>query len=72
MGLRFYANPRLAVANHAVSGRSSKSFVDEGRLAAILAVIKPGDILAIQFGHNDQKLEDPLRYTEPWTTYRTI
>lgn len=30
----------------------------------------PGDFLLIQFGHNDQKLEDPLRYTEPHTEYR--
>ncbi|MBT2250311.1 rhamnogalacturonan acetylesterase [Arthrobacter sp. BHU FT2] len=70
MGLPYYLTPLLAVSNHAVSGRSSKSFVDEGRLAAILAEIKAGDILLIQFGHNDQKAEDPKRYTEPWTTYQ--
>ncbi|MFF7792702.1 GDSL-type esterase/lipase family protein [Streptomyces sp. NPDC007991] len=58
------------VANHAQNGRSSKSFVDEGRLKAILAVIQPGDLLLCQFGHNDEKSEDPTRYTEPWTTYQ--
>lgn len=70
MGLPYYVTPRLAVSNHAMSGRSSKSFIDEGRLASILAVIKAGDILVTQFGHNDQKAEDPKRYTEPWTTYK--
>lgn len=70
MALPFFLTPRLSVSNHAVNGRSSKSFVDEGRLDPILAAIRPGDLLLVQFGHNDQKSEDPARYTEPWTTYR--
>ncbi|WP_418027993.1 rhamnogalacturonan acetylesterase [Paenibacillus sp. JJ1722] len=59
----------VCVDNHAVSGRSSKSFVDEGRLGVILGEIKAGDFLFIQFGHNDQK-PDPERATEPFTTYK--
>jgi lysophospholipase L1-like esterase len=59
----------VCVDNHAVSGRSSKSFVDEGRLDVILGEIKAGDFLFIQFGHNDQK-PDPERATEPFTTYK--
>lgn len=70
MALPFFLTPSLAVANHAVNGRSSKSFVDEGRLAAILGVIRPGDLLIVQFGHNDEKSDDPTRYTEPWSTYQ--
>lgn len=70
MALPFFLNPSLTVANHAVNGRSSKSFVDEGRLAAILAVIRAGDLLVVQFGHNDEKSEDPTRFTEPWSTYQ--
>ena len=66
----FYLNPRVRTENHALSGRSSKSFVEEGRLDTILAALKHGDILLAQFGHNDQKKEDPKRYTEPWTTYQ--
>jgi lysophospholipase L1-like esterase len=66
----FLRSSRLAVANHAVNGRSSKSFVDEGRLEVILSAIRPGDFLLIQFGHNDEKVEDPTRYTEPWSTYQ--
>jgi lysophospholipase L1-like esterase len=53
-----------------VNGRSSKSFVDEGRLDVILGAIRPGDLLLVQFGHNDSKTADPARYTEPWTTYQ--
>lgn len=56
--------------NRAIGGRSSKSFVDEGRLAAILSVIKPGDYLFVQFGHNDV-YRDVRLYTDPYTSYKT-
>ena len=52
--LQDYMPDGIKVANHAISGRSSKSFVDEGRLATILSSIKEGDYFLIQFGHNDQ------------------
>ncbi|MEV5547854.1 rhamnogalacturonan acetylesterase [Streptomyces sp. NPDC052309] len=70
MAAPFFLRGEPVVANHAVNGRSSKSFVDEGRLDAILGSIRPGDFLLIQFAHNDEKKEDPARYTEPWTTYQ--
>ncbi|MHC0431312.1 rhamnogalacturonan acetylesterase [Streptomyces sp. O3] len=70
MALPFFLHKNLTVANHAVNGRSSKSFIDEGRLAPILDAITPGDLLLVQFGHNDSKSADPDRYTEPWTTYQ--
>ncbi|WP_369257525.1 rhamnogalacturonan acetylesterase [Streptomyces sp. R35] len=70
MAFPFFLHEDLKVANHAVNGRSSKSFVDEGRLDVILEAIRPGDFLLIQFGHNDEKSADPTRYTEPWTTYQ--
>ncbi|GGK86286.1 rhamnogalacturonan acetylesterase [Streptomyces flaveus] len=70
MALPFFLRRDLQVANHAVNGRSSKSFVDEGRLDVILGAIRPGDLLLVQFGHNDSKTADPARYTEPWTTYQ--
>ncbi|MEU4240640.1 rhamnogalacturonan acetylesterase [Actinoplanes sp. NPDC026619] len=60
----------IAVQNAALSGASSKSFYDLGRLDLILAAIKPGDVLLVSFGHNDEKTEDPARYTEPWTTFQ--
>lgn len=60
----------IVVANHAVSGRSSKSFIDEGRLDVILSEMKANDFLFIQFGHNDQK-PDEERATDPATTYKS-
>ncbi|KUN78652.1 rhamnogalacturonan acetylesterase [Streptomyces bungoensis] len=70
MALPFFLAKDVTVADHAMNGRSSKSFVEEGRLDAILAVIRPGDILLVQFAHNDEKATDPARYTEPWTSYQ--
>ena len=57
------------VQNHAKNGRSTKSFMDEGRLQAIERNIGAGDFLFIQFGHNDEKKEDPTRYTEPFSSF---
>ncbi|MFD0314194.1 rhamnogalacturonan acetylesterase [Streptomyces flavalbus] len=70
MALPFFLKHDTRVANHAVNGRSSKSFVDEGRLDVVLGAIRPGDLLLVQFAHNDEKKDDPTRYTEPWTTYQ--
>ena len=60
----------ITIENHAVNGRSSKSFIDEGRWEAVLEKLNPGDYLFIQFGHNDQKIQAPTRYTNPFTGYR--
>lgn len=59
---------RIIVDNHAVNGRSSKSFIDEGRWKTVLDKIKPGDYVFIQFGHNDEK-PDHKRHTDPETTF---
>jgi lysophospholipase L1-like esterase len=56
------------VINLAANGRSSKSFIDEGRWAEALA--KRGDYYLIQFGHNDEPGKGPERETDPNTTYR--
>lgn len=61
---RFFDQNRVAIVNRAISGRSSKSFINEGALDGILADIKSGDYLLIQFGHNDAKKEDPTRYAD--------
>ncbi|TDC61078.1 GDSL-type esterase/lipase family protein [Streptomyces hainanensis] len=55
----------VTIANHAIGGRSSRSFIAEGRLQAILDQIQPGDYLFVQFGHNDATLSRPERYTPP-------
>jgi lysophospholipase L1-like esterase len=67
---RFFA-PDIAMANHAESGETLKSFLTELRLDKILSTIKPGDWLLIQFGHNDQKTQWPQTYVEAATTYRS-
>ncbi len=57
------------VRNHAAGGRSSRSFIEEGRLDPIAKALRKGDVLLIQFGHNDAKYEDPRRYNEPAQAY---
>lgn len=59
----------IIIDNHAVNGRSSKSFIDEGRWDAVLQKMQPGDYLFIQFGHNDEKINSAERYTKPGTTF---
>jgi lysophospholipase L1-like esterase len=66
--LPLYLKHDVAVANHAQSGHSSKSFIHEGRLDAILDEMKEGDYLFIQFGHNDEKAGED-RFTDPATSY---
>lgn len=44
---------KITVENHAIGGRSSRSFLTEGRWDAILTKVHPGDFVLIQFGHND-------------------
>src|SRR5690606_32709276 len=61
----------IRVENHAVNGRSTKSFRDEGRWDSVQQRIKPGDYVLIQFGHNDQKIESPDRYAAADTDYRS-
>lgn len=70
MALPFFLAHRLRVANHAVNGRSSKSFIDEGRLTALLDGVRRDDLVLVQFGHNDEKTDDPARGTDPYTTYQ--
>ncbi|WP_313581442.1 rhamnogalacturonan acetylesterase [Chishuiella sp.] len=60
----------ISIQNHATNGRSSKSFRTEGRWNKVYKQLKKGDYVIIQFGHNDQKFEDPERFTNPATQYR--
>ncbi|MGP3984500.1 rhamnogalacturonan acetylesterase [Streptomyces sp. KR80] len=60
-----YFTRNITVANHAIGGRSSRTFIEQGRLAAIHQVIRPGDYLFVQFGHNDASASRPDRYTPP-------
>ena len=64
-----YLEGAINVDNHAVNGRSSKSFIDEGRWEKVREQIRPGDYVIIQFGHNDEKAKSPDRYTVPGSTF---
>jgi lysophospholipase L1-like esterase len=66
---RFF-RPGVAVANHAESGETLKSFITGLRLAKLLGQMKAGDYLFMQFGHNDMKEHWPQTYVEPFTTYK--
>jgi lysophospholipase L1-like esterase len=66
----FLDKNKITVCDRAISGRSSKSFYDEGAWNPIFDSLKKGDYVFIQFGHNDSKKEDPSRYTEPFTAYK--
>ena len=61
--------PGVEIANHAMAGRSSKSFLAEGRLIPIEKAIQPGDLLLIQFTHNDRS-DLTWRHTEPEGSFR--
>ena len=58
-----FLSEEIRVDNHAVNGRSTKSFIDEGRWDKVRQQIKKGDYVFIQFGHNDEKA-DPKRHTD--------
>ncbi|AZK49128.1 G-D-S-L family lipolytic protein [Paenibacillus lentus] len=60
-----YFTDDVRIDNRAIGGRSSRSFVFEGRLDEILQAIRPGDYLLVQFGHNDATISRPERYTSP-------
>ncbi|UTN03426.1 rhamnogalacturonan acetylesterase [Flavobacterium bizetiae] len=60
----------IVVVNKAVNGRSTKSFINEKRWDSIYKKLKKGDYVFIEFGHNDEKIEDSTRYTNPHTSYR--
>lgn len=69
-GLQIYLKPDVQLVNYARNGRSTKSFIDEGRLKRIEEEIQEGDLLLIQFGHNDEKMEDPTRGTLPFESFQ--
>ncbi len=64
----FFNMDSVVIDNHAVNGRSSKSFLGENRWEPVISQVQAGDYVIIQFGHNDQK-EDEARHTDPFTTY---
>lgn len=65
-----FMTSNVIIKNHAVNGRSTRSFIDEKRWDSIYNKLEKGNYVFIQFGHNDQKENDPKRYTNPTTAYR--
>ncbi len=63
--LDIYLRPGITVHDHAKNGRSAKSFLAEGLWEPVYQALQPGDLLLIQFGHNDEKEYDPERYSSP-------
>ena len=68
MVLSGFFTENVKVDNHALNGRSSKSFIDEGHWQDVIDKVRPGDYVFIQFGHNDEKPKAD-RHTDPGTTF---
>ena len=66
----YFDEKKVKIDNRAQNGRSTKSFIDEGRWQKIVDDLKAGDYVFIEFGHNDEKTEDLSRYAAPNTDYR--
>ncbi len=69
-GLTWYLKDDVYLKSFAVNGRSTRSFINEGRLDLIAEEIGTGDFFLIEFGHNDEKSNDPARYADAFTDYR--
>ena len=68
--LQPFFKDNIVIENKAVNGRSTKSFINEKRWDSIYKKLKKGDYVFIEFGHNDEKIEDSTRFTNPHTSYR--
>ena len=62
---KFFSQDKVRIENQAQNGRSTKSFIAEGRWQAIVDKLKKGDYVFIQFGHNDESKDKGDRYTPP-------
>lgn len=60
-----FVSDRVLVDNRSIGGRSSRSFINQGRLDEVLRLVRPGDYVYVQFGHNDATYTVPDRYTPP-------
>ena len=61
--------PGTDVVNLAMAGRSTRTFLAENRLQPAAEYARPGDLMLIQFAHNDENEKKPERYAAPWTDY---
>ena len=66
---QYFDVDRVRVVNLARNGRSTRSFLTEGRWDALLEEVRAGDYVFIQFGHNDEKSDNPSVYADPQKDY---
>lgn len=67
--LHYFFNDSVVIENCAQNGRSSKSFIEEKSWEKVYLKLKKDDYVIIQFGHNDEKIKDSMRYTDPFGAY---
>ena len=65
-----YFTDEVSIQNHAVNGRSTKSFINEHRWDTVMSRMNAGDYVLIQFGHNDSKVSDSTRSAPAHTLYK--
>jgi len=70
VALAEFVTHKAVVHNHAASGRSTLSFISEGRWKSVADSLQKGDYVIIQFGHNDEKADAKL-HTEPFGSFKT-
>lgn len=54
MPFHYYFDSTVIVDNRAKNGRSTRTFIEQGRWQSVLQILKEGDYVMIQFGHNDE------------------
>src|SRR5512133_1128275 len=57
-----FFNDKVVIENHAMNGRSTRSFIYEGRWDSVMNKVRRGDYVVIQFGHNDGSIQKTERY----------
>jgi len=67
--LKFFLDKKMKIQNLALAGRSSKSFLSEENYETLKNSLGEGDYLLIAFGHNDEKDDDPVRFTDASKVY---
>lgn len=67
---QYFDEKKVKIDNHAQNGRSTKSFINEGRWQKVVDSLKKGDYVFVQFGHNDEKVDKPNVGTVANTEYR--
>lgn len=60
-----FLSEQVIVKNHAKNGRSTKSFLNEGRWEEVMETLDEGDVVIIQFGTNDAKKDDSVLFANP-------